>query len=439
MNSKATKRQETDDPASARALPDKEIARAATMPVFALAAPQSGQQTRTSHTRHDADTSQGGTRPAPTPAARAASLPIFGPGIGSPQELNEAGKGRGARSNTTGRYENRAAETFHDGWDIEEDAKPLRTQVSEDAARTIITRNQSPDISFDRSINPYRGCEHGCVYCFARPTHAYMGLSPGLDFETRLFAKPNAARLLRRELAKKNYEPRTIAIGTNTDPYQPIERERRITRQVLEVLAEHRHPVAIVTKSALVTRDMDILNDMARDGLVKVAISVTTLDARLARAMEPRAATPTRRLETIRKLSEAGIPTSAMMAPIIPALNDHEIEALVKACARMGAREVGYVMLRLPLEIKDLFAEWLADVTPDRAKRVMKIVRDMRGGKDYDAEWGTRMTGGGPYAWTTSRRFALARQRAGLSAQRASLRTDLFQVPATGPRQLALI
>ncbi len=412
--------------------PADETARAATMPVFPLAAPQSGQpEDRTL----DTGKADGGTCPAPRPV----SPPIFGPGISNPQVLNEASKGRGARSNASGRFENRAAEAFDDGWDIEEDQKPLRTHVTDEAARTIITRNQSPDISFDRSINPYRGCEHGCVYCFARPTHAYMGLSAGLDFESKLFAKPNAARLLRRELAKKGYEPRTIAIGTNTDPYQPIERERRITRQVLEVLAEHKHPVGIVTKSAMVTRDIDILSEMAKDGLVKVALSVTTLDAKLARAMEPRASTPSRRLDAIRQLADAGIPTSVMLAPVIPALNDHEIEAILKACARMGAREAGYVMLRLPLEIKDLFAQWLADVVPNRAERVMKIVRDMRGGKDYDAEWGKRMTGGGPYAWTISRRFELAMQRAGLTKKRLQLRTDLFHVPTSGAEQLALL
>lgn len=408
-----------------------EPARAATMPVFPLTAPQSGQPGTPASLPAD----DRGQRTPPRPVTR----PVFGPGSSLPQGLPEVQKGRGARSNRSGRFEHRAAEAFDDGWDIEEDDRPLRTHVSDEAARTIITRNQSPDISFDRSINPYRGCEHGCVYCFARPTHSYMGLSAGLDFESKLFAKPNAAKLLRRELAKPGYEPRVIAIGTNTDPYQPIERERRITRQVLEVLAEHKHPVGIVTKSALVTRDIDILSEMAREGLVKVAISVTTLDGKLARAMEPRASTPGRRLDAIRQLSEAGIPAGLMVAPVIPALNDHEIEAILKAGARMGAREAGYVLLRLPLEIKDLFAEWLEDVTPNRAARVMKIIRDMRGGKDYDAEWGKRMTGAGPYAWTISRRFALAMDRCGLSRQRLPLRTDLFEVPGGAPKQLALL
>lgn len=348
-------------------------------------------------------------------------------------------RGRAAATNRSGRFEPLSKEAFDDGWDSIDQLPPLKTEVQEERARTIITRNESPDISFDRSINPYRGCEHGCIYCFARPSHAFMGLSPGLDFETRLFAKPNAAALLERELSKPGYQPKVIAIGTNTDPYQPIERERRITRQVLEVLAEHKHPVGIVTKSALVTRDIDILSEMAREGLVKVAISVTTLDGKLARAMEPRASTPGRRLDAIRQLSEAGIPAGLMVAPVIPALNDHEIEAILKAGARMGAREAGYVLLRLPLEIKDLFAEWLEDVTPNRAARVMKIIRDMRGGKDYDAEWGRRMTGAGPYAWTISRRFALAMERCGLSRQRLPLRTDLFEVPGGAPKQLALL
>lgn len=417
-----------------------EPARAATMPVFPLTAPQSGQQDARISTAGETSENGGGEiRPTPGPTTR----PVFGPArsLLPPKSagLHEVHKGRGARSNMSGRFEHRAVEAFDDGWEGEADDAPLRTHVSDEAARTIITRNQSPDISFDRSINPYRGCEHGCVYCFARPTHAYMGLSAGLDFESKLFAKPNAARLLRRELAKPGYQPRAIAIGTNTDPYQPIERERRITRQVLEVLAEHGHPVGIVTKSALVTRDIDILSEMAQEGLVKVALSVTTLDGKLARAMEPRASTPGRRLDAIRQLSDAGIPTGLMVAPVIPALNDHEIEAILKAGARMGAREAGYVLLRLPLEIKDLFSQWLEDVTPNRAQRIMKIIRDMRCGKDYDAEWGKRMTGAGPYAWTISRRFALAMERHGLSRQRLPLRTDLFEVPNTGPKQLALL
>jgi len=425
MNTSPSKYHRPAPPEAPSAPSNSDTPRAAAMPVFPMAGPQSGK-------RH-------AQAPAPDEGHHATPKPVALPGIGPPQALNEADKGRGARSNASGRFEPHAAEACDDGWNREPEAAPLRTQVTDEVARTIITRNQSPDISFDRSINPYRGCEHGCIYCFARPTHAYMGLSPGLDFESRLFAKPNAAQLLRRELAKTGYVPRTIAMGTNTDPYQPIERDRRITRQVLEVLAEHRHPVGIVTKSALITRDIDILSAMARQGLVRVALSVTTLDAKLARAMEPRASTPARRLDALRQLAAAGIPTGVMVAPIIPALNDHEIETVLTACARLGVREAGYVMLRLPLEIKDLFAEWLRDVTPNRAHRVMKIIRDMRGGKDYDAAWGKRMKGGGPYAWTISRRFALAMQRAGMTRKRQPLRTDLFCVPQDDTRQLTLI
>ena len=263
-------------------------------------------------------------------------------------------------------------------------------------ARKIITRNQSPDISFDRSINPYRGCEHGCSYCFARPTHANMGLSPGLDFESKLFVKPDAAKLLEKELAAPGYEPRTIAIGTNTDPYQPIEREWRVMRQILEVLSEANHPVGIVTKSALVTRDIDILGSMAERGLAKVALSLTTLDRKLARAMEPRAATPPKRLETMQKLSEAGIPVTVMTAPIIPALNDMELERLLEAGYAAGAREAGYVLLRLPLEVAPLFREWLIANYPDRYEHVMSVMRQMRGGKDYEFRMGRAPARQGP-------------------------------------------
>ncbi len=267
--------------------------------------------------------------------------------------------GRGAETNRGGRYEPLTRSAIDDGWRSLEELPPLKTEVQEETPRKIITRNEFPDISFDRSINPYRGCEHGCAYCFARPTHAYMGLSPGLDFETKLFAKPQAAKLLERELAKPGYEARTMAIGTNTDPYQPIERRYRIMREVLEVLDRANHPVGIVTKSALVTRDIDILARMAERNLVKVALSVTTLDRKLARAMEPRAATPTRRLETLRLLSEAGIPTTVMVAPVIPALNEAEIERILESAAAAGVAEAGYVLLRLPLEVKDVFREFL--------------------------------------------------------------------------------
>jgi DNA repair photolyase len=315
---------------------------------------------------------------------------------------------------------------------------PFKTEVQEETPRKIITTNESPDISFDRSINPYRGCEHGCTYCFARPTHAYMGLSPALDFETKLFAKPAAGKLLEKELARAGYECRTMAIGTNTDPYQPIERKYRIMRDILEVLDRTNHPVGIVTKSALVTRDIDILARMAERNLVKVALSVTTLDRKLARAMEPRAATPDRRIETLRLLSQAGIPTTIMVAPIIPALNEPEMERILEAGKEAGVKEAGYVLLRLPLEVKDVFREFLEREYPDRAKHVMTIIKQMRGGKEYDAKWGERMTGAGPYAWQIGRRFEMAAKRLGLNAERRRLRTDLFVPPSLPGDQLDL-
>jgi len=347
-------------------------------------------------------------------------------------------RGRGAAVNMSGRFERHAVEPVDDGWDSLDDLPPLKTEVREERAKGLITRNTSPDISFDRSINPYRGCEHGCTYCFARPFHSFVGLSPGLDFETRLFAKTNAAEALERDLAAPGYVARTVALGTATDPYQPIERERRLTRAVLEVLDRTNHPVGIVTKSALVLRDLDILSRMASRGLVKVAISVTTLDRRLARAMEPRASTPPRRLEAIRGLAEAGIPVNVMVAPVVPALNDGEIEAILSAAAAAGATEAGYVLLRLPLEVAPIFKDWLARAYPDRFRHVMSIVRAMRGGKDYDAEFGRRMTGAGPYAWTLGRRFELAAKRLGLNARRSKLRTDLFEPPVPVGGQLSL-
>lgn len=338
--------------------------------------------------------------------------------------------GRGALSNASGRYEPAHRVLADDGWgSLYEELPNRKTSVAIDATRTVIARNNSPDIGFDRSINPYRGCEHGCIYCFARPTHAYLGLSPGLDFETKLLAKPDAARLLRQELAAPSYKPRTIAMGTNTDPYQPIERQYRITREILEVLHECRHPVGIVTKSHLVTRDLDILSAMARENLARVAVSVTTLDRRLARVMEPRAATPDRRLEAIGLLSEAGIPAAVMFAPVIPALNDMELENVLEAAAKAGARQAGYVMLKLPLEIKDLFREWLAAHLPAKAKHVMSLVRQMRGGKDYDPEWGKRMTGEGPIAELVARRFRLAKARFGLDARLPPLDISRFRRP----------
>ncbi|MDR6431652.1 PA0069 family radical SAM protein [Brucella pseudogrignonensis] len=347
-------------------------------------------------------------------------------------------RGRGAGINPTGRFEPTTRHEFDDGWETLEDLPAFKTDVQVEKPRTIITRNDSPDISFDRSINPYRGCEHGCIYCFARPTHSYMGLSAGLDFEAKLFAKPDAPRLLERELAKPGYQPKTIAIGTNTDPYQPIEKKWRIMREILEVLEAANHPVGIVTKSALVVRDIDILSRMAEKGLAKVALSVTTVDATLARTMEPRASTPTLRLQAIRKLTEAGIPTSVMMGPIIPGINDHEIERILDAAYAQGAREAGYVLLRLPLEVAPLFKDWLLRNYPDRYRHVMSLVRSMRDGKDYDAEWGKRMRGTGPYAWQIGRRFEISARKLGFNSKRIPLRTDLFEPVEKGGKQLSL-
>lgn len=350
-------------------------------------------------------------------------------------------RGRGAISNRSGRFETQSRETFDDGWADGRDGDalpPLTTIVQLEKAKTIITTNNSPDISFDRSINAYRGCEHGCSYCFARPSHTYMGLSAGLDFETRLFAKPDAALLLEEELGQPSYRVKTIAIGTNTDPYQPIERQHRITRQILEVLERTNHPVGIVTKSALIARDIDLLSSMAKRGLVRVAISITTLDRKLARAMEPRAATPAKRLETIRLLSEAGIPTTVMVAPVIPALNDHEIETILAAAAENGARDAGFVLLRLPFEVSEIFKQWLAAHYPDRYRHVMNLLRSMRGGKDYDAAFGQRMRGRGPYADQIAKRMMLATKRLGMRRRKEPLRTDLFIPPERPGGQMSL-
>ena len=380
--------------------------------------------------------------------------------------------GRGALSDASGRYEKRSRVLLDDGWNrsarqtarpfgppstkdtvpaataddgcddgwrAEDGAPPpLRTEVIQDASRTIIARNKSPDISFDQSINPYRGCEHGCIYCFARPSHAWLGLSPGADFESRLFAKPNAAALLAKELSAPGYVPRVIAMGTNTDPYQPLERRMRITRSILEVLRDFRHPVAIVTKSPLILRDLDILSEMAAKGLGKAALSVTTLDRKLARAMEPRAGTPSRRLQAIRGLTEAGVPAGVMFAPAIPALNDHEMEAVLGAAKEAGARSAGYVLLRLPLEIKDLFREWLEANVPGRARHVMALVRQMRGGKDYDSAWNTRMRGTGPYAEMMARRFHMTAKRLELNQLQPPLNIHSFRRPPLSGDQLRL-
>ncbi len=349
-------------------------------------------------------------------------------------------KGRGAASNLAGRFEAPSKEAFDDGWGaIDDDLPPLQTEVAVDASRTVIARNSSPDIPFDRSINPYRGCEHGCVYCFARPTHAWLGLSPGQDFESKLLMKPDAAVLLRQELARPGYRPRVIALGTNTDPYQPIERSHGITRQILEVLSDCRHPVGIVTKSALIARDADILGPMAEQRLARAYISITTLDRDLARRMEPRAPTPAKRLKAIEALSRAGVPVGVMFAPIIPGLNDHEMEDVLAAARDAGARTGSYVLLRLPLEIKDLFTEWLQAHYPDRAERVMTLVRDCRGGRAYDSEWGKRMKGSGPFADMVARRFAMACRRNGLDKRSWEMDTTLFRKPSADADQLALL
>ncbi|WP_020201005.1 PA0069 family radical SAM protein [Cupriavidus sp. WS] len=342
-------------------------------------------------------------------------------------------RGRGALSNVESRF---------DGWSREPDdddlaavleahgeLPPRKTIVVLEAAKSIITRNQSPDIPFDQSINVYRGCEHGCSYCFARPTHAYLGLSPGLDFETQLFAKPNAAELLRRELSKKHYVPSVIALGTNTDPYQPIEREHRLTRAILEVLEEFNHPVAITTKSSLVTRDADILARMAAKGLARVYVSIGTLDADIARRLEPRANTPARRMEGVRRLAGQGIPTGVIVAPIIPALTDFDIERVLETAAGAGAGAAGYVMLRLPLEVRDLFVEWLEQHYPGRRRHVMSLIEQIRDGKHNQSEFGQRMRGTGIFAELVGKRFAQACRRFGLNQQRPPLRADLFRVP----------
>jgi DNA repair photolyase len=348
-------------------------------------------------------------------------------------------KGRGTASNAVGRFEQLGRKMYDDGWgSLDEEPPPLRTEVTIDASRTIITYNESPDIPFDRSINAYRGCEHGCVYCFARPTHAYLGFSPGLDFESRLFVKPDAAQLLRQELAHPKYRCAPIALGTDTDPYQPIERKYRVTRQILEVLAECRHPVTIVTKSAMIERDLDILAPMAEQGLAHAAISVTTLDRDLARRMEPRAAAPQRRLETIAKLAQASIPVAVMTAPIIPALNDSEMESILEAAKQAGATSAGYVLLRLPLELAGLFEEWLQLHATLKAEHVMSLLRQSRGGKEYDAAFHRRMRGNGPFAEMIGQRFRLAVGRLGLSG-RTKLDTTRFQPPKkAGPEQIAL-
>ncbi|OAN78049.1 DNA repair photolyase [Jannaschia sp. EhC01] len=347
-------------------------------------------------------------------------------------------RGRGVQSNAVGRFERHGREAVDDGWDIEEDLPPLRTEVTEEVARSIITRNTSPDISFDRSLNPYRGCEHGCVYCFARPSHAYLGLSPGLDFETRLIARPNAAEVLEAELRRPSYRCDTIAIGTNTDAYQPIERDSRIMRGVLEVLQTFRHPVGIATKGTLIERDVDILAEMGQAGLARVGISVTTLKADLARKMEPRVPSPARRLRAIEVLARAGVPVRVMLSPLVPGLTDHELEGIVAAARDAGAVAASMIPIRLPREVADLWQEWLAEHYPERLGRVMSKLRDMHGGKPYEAEFGKRMRGEGIWAELLQQRFKRAVRAAGLAEQLPPLRRDLFEVPLARGDQLAL-
>ncbi len=345
-----------------------------------------------------------------------------------------AAKGRGAGINPEGRFETASREHVEDGWPGERDeevARP-RTTVTLEAAKSILTRNDSPDLGFSQSVNPYRGCEHGCIYCYARPSHAYLGLSPGIDFETRLFAKPEAASLLREALSRPGYRCEPLNIGSNTDGYQPLERVHRITRSVLEVLREARHPVAIITKSALVERDLDLLAPMAREGLVNVVLSVTTRDARLAARMEPRASAPARRIEAIRRLAQAGVPTGINVSPIIPFLTDHEIESLLEAGAAAGAGWAGWTLLRLPWEVKDLFKDWLERHAPLKASHVMSRLAEMRAGRENDPRFGTRMTGEGLFTDLIRRRFAAACGRLGLATRPPVLSTGAFRPPAPG-------
>jgi DNA repair photolyase len=352
-------------------------------------------------------------------------------------------KGRGAVTNIQGRFEVNARERFDDGWTVpgskDEQPSALRTQVTDEIAKTILTRNNSPDIPFGVSLNPYRGCEHGCIYCFARPTHSYLGLSPGLDFETRLFAKVNAAELLRRELAKPGYVPENIAIGVNTDAYQPCERDRRITREVLEVLGECNHPYGLITKSALIERDIDLIAPMAEKGLACAAITLTTLDGEIARTLEPRAAAPSRRLRAIRTLTEAGIPVSVSVAPIIPFVTDHEIERILEAAKDAGAVGAHYTVLRMPWEISPLFQQWLHAHFPDRAQRVMNRIKDLRGGKEYDSEFGKRMTGEGIWADLIRQRFTKTVKRLGLEGRMSRFNTtdaSQFRRPLVVPKAI---
>jgi DNA repair photolyase len=360
------------------------------------------------------------------------------PGAGAAAASRRLPAGRGARTNRPGRYERYEREWLDDGWRPEDPVtERVATTALPDHSRTVLSRNDSPDVPFEQSINPYRGCEHGCSYCYARATHPYLGLSAGLDFETRILVKRDAAAVLRRELARPGYACREIALSGNTDPYQPLERSLRVTRGVLEVLAEHDHPVGILTKSALVLRDLDILAPMAQRGLARVVVSITTLDRHLARVMEPRAAAPERRLDVLRAVSAAGVPAGALVAPVVPALTDHEVEPILAAAHAAGARTAAYVLLRLPHELKDLFRDWLEATVPGRARHVLSRLREMRGGRDYDPEFEQRKSGRGAFAQLLEQRFELARRRLGLDGAPVPLRTDLFRVPGRG-RQLGL-
>src|SRR5580698_6101109 len=353
---------------------------------------------------------------------------------------SKAFKGRGAISNPAVRFEATSREQTHDGWYEDEIVEHLSETVLPDSARSVITTNNSPDVGFEQSINPYRGCSHGCVYCFARPTHAYLGLSPGLDFETKLYYKADAVKILEAELAKPKYVCKPIALGINTDGYQPLEKRLQVTRSILEVLARCRHPLTIVTKSALIVRDLDLLADLARDGLVSVMVSITSLDNEIKRTLEPRTASPQARLKVIEQLSAAGVPVGVLVAPVIPAITDHEMEHILEAAKAAGASSAGYVLLRLPHEVKDLFREWLSEHYPDRAKHVMSLINQSRGGKDYQAEFGTRMVGTGVFAELLRARFGVAKRRFGFedSESRHELRTDLFRPPAGGGGQMGL-
>lgn len=357
--------------------------------------------------------------------------------------LNHSVRGRGAVNNPAGRFASSRSEVADDGWRTaielaDECPDSIATEVLPERARTILTRNDSPDIPFSQSINPYRGCEHGCSYCFARPAHAYVDLSPGLDFETRLFYKADAAALLAKALARPGYVCRPIAIGTNTDPYQPVERQLKVMRQLLDVLDDHQHPLSITTKGALILRDLDLLAGMAERRLLHVAVSLTTLDAELKRQLEPRAAAPTTRLRMIRTLSDAGIPVSVMTAPVIPGLNDHELEALLEAAARAGARHAGYILLRLPHEVAPLFRDWLDVHYPQRAAHVLSLIRQCRGGAAYDARFGQRMVGTGPFARLLGERFRITTRKLGLDRPPPPLDCSRFRLPQAGSAQLAL-